>query len=86
MGTAFAFNAPDGNPAYVVQPKKGTYLSYSRVCTHEGCSVDFAGNEFACPCHGAVFSEETGDPVSGPARSPLQKYTVVEAGPDLYVV
>ena len=86
VGKAFAFNAPDGNPAFVVQPAAGTYLAYSRVCTHEGCSVDFTGQEFQCPCHGAVFAEDTGDPISGPARSPLQKYQVTESSGSLYVV
>ena len=86
VGKAFAFNAPDGNPAFVVQPAAGTYLAFSRVCTHEGCSVDFTGQEFQCPCHGAVFAEDTGDPISGPARSPLQKYQVAESGGSLYVV
>lgn len=86
VGKAFAFDAPDGNPAFVVQPASGTYLAYSRVCTHQGCSVDFIGQEFQCPCHGAVFAEDTGDPISGPARSPLQKYQVTESGGSLYVV
>ena len=86
VGTAFSFDAPDGNPAYVVQPAAGTYLAYSRVCPHQGCSVDFTGQEFACPCHGAVFAEGTGDAISGPARSPLQKYQVTESGGSLYVV
>lgn len=86
VGSAFAYDAPDGNPAFIVQPAAGTYLSYSRVCTHEGCTVDFTGSEFACPCHGAQFAEDTGDVIAGPARAPLQKYTVVESGGNLYVV
>ncbi len=85
VGTAFAFNAPDGSPAFLVQPKAGTYLAWSRVCTHEGCTVDFGGTEFICPCHGATFSEDTGDCTGGPGQGPLQKYAVVKAGNDLYV-
>ena len=61
-------------------------VAYDAVCTHQGCTVDFDGTQFACPCHGATFSEETGDPTGGPARAPLQKFTVQESGGDLYVV
>jgi thiosulfate dehydrogenase (quinone) large subunit len=86
VGSAFAYTAPDGNPAYIVQPKAGTYLSYSRVCTHEGCTVDFTGQDFQCPCHGAVFTEDTGECIAGPGQGPLQKYTVTTSGQDLYVV
>jgi len=86
IGKAFAFDAPDGNPAYVVQPAAGTYLAFSRVCTHQGCSVDFTGQEFQCPCHGAVFTADTGDPISGPVQSPLQRYQVTESGGSLYLV
>jgi len=87
VGTAFAFDAPDGSPAFMVQPKAGTYLAWSRICTHQGCTVDFDGgqSQFACPCHGATFSEDTGDCTGGPGQGPLQKYTVVKAGNDLYV-
>jgi len=86
VGSAFAYTAPDGNPAYIVQPKAGTYLSYSRVCTHEGCTVDFTGQDFQCPCHGAVFTEDTGECIAGPGQGPLQKYTVTTSGENLYVV
>ena len=86
VGSAFAFDAPDGTQAYMVQPAAGQYMAYSRVCTHQGCTVDFAGTEFACPCHGAQFSVDTGDVSAGPAPSPLQKFNVVAAGNDLYVV
>ena len=86
VGTAFAFNAPDGTQAYLVQPAAGQYLAYSRVCTHQGCIVDFAGSEFDCPCHGAQFAVDTGDVIAGPAPSPLPKFQVITSGNDLHVV
>lgn len=88
VGTAFQFTDPiAGAPAYLLQPKKGTFLAYSSICTHEGCPVNFdrARNAFACPCHGAEFDATTGAATRGPARSPLQKFNVVVSGNDLYI-
>ena len=89
VGGVAAFTNPKTNePSYVLQPKKGKYLAYSGVCTHQGCTVgyDQPSNQFACPCHGARFDAKNGDVVRGPARQPLSKIDVVEANGDLYVV
>ena len=88
VGGSLAFTDGAGNPGFALQPAAGTYLAYSAVCTHEGCTVgyDQGVNQFACPCHGARFDGATGDVVRGPARDPLQKYTVTESGGTLYVV
>ena len=87
VGGSLAFSDASGNPGFALQPKAGTYLAYSAVCTHEGCTVgyDQGVNQFACPCHGARFDGASGDVVRGPARDPLQKYTVAESGGTLYV-
>jgi thiosulfate dehydrogenase [quinone] large subunit len=89
VGGVLAFTHPTTNdPAYVLQPKAGTYLAYSAVCTHQGCTVgyDQSGNQFACPCHGARFDASTGDVVRGPAQAPLDKFNVVESNGSLYVI
>jgi thiosulfate dehydrogenase [quinone] large subunit len=89
VGGVLAFTNPDTNePCFVLQPKKGTYLGYSGVCTHQGCTVGFdqGSNQFACPCHGARFDGATGDVVRGPARKPLGKINIAEANGNLYVV
>ncbi len=87
VGSSLAFTDPtSGGPAYVVQPKAGTFLGFSAVCTHEGCQVTAAGSEFSCPCHGARFSASRGDVTRGPARTPLARITIVQAGGDLYAV
>ena len=82
VGGIFAFEDPQGGPAFLLQPAAGTFLAYSGVCTHNGCTVgyDEAAAEFACPCHGARFEVATGEPVQGPAQQPLAKIAVVESG------
>jgi len=89
VGGVAAFTNPNnGEPSYVLQPKAGTYLAYSGVCTHQGCTVgyDQPSNQFACPCHGARFDAANGDVVRGPAQQPLTKLNVVEASGNLYLV
>ena len=82
VGSVFAFQDPQGGPAFLLQPAAGTFLAYSGICTHNGCTVgyDESAAEFACPCHGARFEVATGEPVQGPAQQPLAKIAVVESG------
>jgi thiosulfate dehydrogenase (quinone) large subunit len=89
VGGVKAFTDPATNqPAYLLQPRKGTFLAYSAVCTHQGCTVGFdkGSKQFACPCHGARFDAGTGDVLRGPARKPLAKINVVESGGIVYAV
>ncbi len=48
-------------------------------CTHLGCEVSFDSekNQWLCPCHGSLFSRD-GQPVQGPAVSPLVRAEVEE--------
>ncbi len=82
VGSVFAFQDPQGGPAFLLQPTAGTFLAYSGICTHNGCTVgyDEGAAEFACPCHGARFEVATGEPVQGPAQRPLTKIAVAESG------
>jgi len=82
VGSVFAFQDPQGGPAFLLQPTAGTFLAYSGICTHNGCTVgyDESAAEFACPCHGARFEVATGEPVQGPAQRPLTKIAVAESG------
>jgi Rieske Fe-S protein len=82
VGSVFAFQDPQGGPAFLLQPTAGTFLAYSGICTHNGCTVgyDEGAAEFACPCHGARFEAATGDVVQGPAQRPLTKIAVAESG------
>ncbi len=82
VGSVFAFQDPQGGPAFLLQPAAGTFLAYSGICTHNGCTVGYDGpsGQFACPCHGARFDAATGAVVQGPAQQPLAKIAVAESG------
>jgi len=62
----------------------GQIYAIEEKCTHLGCSLlkgKFLGNNFECPCHGAVFSIPLGTVVKGPASKPITVYQVsVENG------
>lgn len=45
---------PSGFPAAVVRTG-GSYLALSRVCPHQGRTVNLSGAGFRCPEHGATF-------------------------------
>jgi len=88
VGGAIAFTDPFTNtPAYLVQPKKGSYAAFSRICTHLGCTVNFAqsSEEFQCPCHGSIYSAKTGSVLRGPALKALPAYSITERDGGLYV-
>lgn len=48
-------------------------------CTHLGCEVSFdpQQDQWHCPCHGSLYNRE-GQPVQGPAVSPLVRADVKE--------
>ena len=75
VGMAHKFTDASGNPAYLLQPKAGSFTAYSAVCTHQGCPVSYTGNGFQCPCHGASY-DTTGQVTGGPAPQPLAKIKV----------
>jgi thiosulfate dehydrogenase [quinone] large subunit len=78
VGQTFNFQTPDGNPAVLFRAKSGVY-AYSRVCTHQGCIVEFVNQNsiFACPCHGAQFDpSQGGAAIQGPASQPLEKIKI----------
>ncbi len=65
----------DGFPILIVRQSESAYVAFSSRCTHASCQVLApAGGAMACPCHGSRF-DLNGTPLSGPATTPLTKYT-----------
>lgn len=63
----------------------GTVQGFSTVCTHQGCKVSSVANgRISCPCHGSAFDTRTGEPVAGPAKTPLPPVPVTVRGGDVF--
>ena len=60
-------------------------VAHTAVCTHTGCTVDAAGAELECPCHGSRFDATNGQVLEGPADAPLEAFPVRIEGPDVVV-
>jgi Rieske Fe-S protein len=67
-------------PAIVSRPSASTVACFSAICTHQGCTVQPAGKQLQCPCHGSVFDAFTGAVINGPAPSPLPRIAVQVQG------
>ncbi|MEU0965992.1 Rieske 2Fe-2S domain-containing protein [Streptomyces sp. NPDC005917] len=75
VGSSKAFTAPNGSPAFLLQPTPGTFTAFDAACTHQGCPVSFVGPGFHCPCHSSTF-DQNGQVTGGPANAPLTKIPV----------
>jgi len=64
----------DGERVAAYRDHHDQVTKLSPVCTHMGCLVRWnqADSTWDCPCHGSRFLP-TGDVLSGPAESPLEK-------------
>ena len=58
---------------YVLAMDDGTYSAVSPICTHQGCTVEFAPDRLSCPCHGSEY-DRTGAVLRGPTRAPLDRF------------
>ncbi|MEN8375366.1 MAG: Rieske 2Fe-2S domain-containing protein [Gemmatimonadota bacterium] len=78
--------APQGlpHPVYVLTLEDGTHAALSPICTHQGCTVDIAGAQLVCPCHGSTY-ERTGAVVRGPAERALTRYETRRDGDALEI-
>jgi len=66
------------SPAMLIHHEDGTWVAFSAVCTHLGCTVQYEpqAKRIHCACHGGVYNEQTGANVSGPPPKPLKTYRV----------
>jgi len=66
------------SPAMLIHGADDSWVAFSAVCTHLGCTVQFEPqmNRIHCACHGGVYDTHTGKNVSGPPPKPLTAYKV----------
>jgi cytochrome b6-f complex iron-sulfur subunit len=62
------------NPFAIVRTGASSFVTLSRICPHQGSTVNQSGTGFLCPNHGAQFSS-TGTWVGGQQTSSLRSYT-----------
>lgn len=87
-GEGFNFKANDGTDAILFKTSDDKVYALTRVCTHNGCSVDFdsAGNKLVCPCHGAQYQASDGTVISGPTEKALKKINIKVDGENVIEV
>ncbi len=71
-----------GEKVVVTQPEPGTFMAFSAVCTHQGCTVSgVEDGTINCACHGSRFRVADASVAGGPARKPLPpRQITVESG------
>jgi thiosulfate dehydrogenase [quinone] large subunit len=86
-GQAASYPDPsDGSTDILIRESDGSLRAFSAICTHAGCQVGYQGGQIVCPCHGAVYSAETGQVEAGPAPQGLAERRVIEHGGQIYAV
>lgn len=63
---------------------QGIIYALSTTCTHLGCTPNWLGDKFKCPCHGSGF-KITGVNFEGPAPRPLERWAIREEEGQLVV-
>lgn len=75
----------DEHPCFLLHPSDGTFVAFSRLCTHAACPIFYRPAEhiLVCPCHGGVFSAADGSVLGGPPPKPLPRVILELRGQDL---
>ena len=61
-------------PVAIVRTGTSSFIALSRVCPHQGGTVQLSGNNFVCPNHGATFNT-SGQWIGGQRTSSLHSYS-----------
>jgi Rieske Fe-S protein len=64
-----------GVPIAIVRTSSTTFAAFSRICPHQGATIDVTNNGFQCPRHGATF-DKNGQWIGGQRTSNLTSYPV----------
>jgi Rieske Fe-S protein len=64
-----------GVPLAIVRTSSTTFAAFSRICPHQGTTINVTSNGFLCPNHGAAF-DKNGQWIGGQRTSNLTSYPV----------
>jgi nitrite reductase/ring-hydroxylating ferredoxin subunit len=68
-----ALVSANGSPLAVVRTDTSTFVALSRICPHQGTTVNQTSGGFLCPNHGARFNQ-TGTWIGGERTSSMRSY------------
>ena len=74
-------------PLAITRVNDASVAAVSRICTHEGCTVDLPsapGRSLDCPCHGSRYLV-TGQVINGPAMRALASFPATIEGSQVVV-
>ena len=73
-------------PAVLIRTPEGQLKSFSAVCTHLDCTVQYVPGKrhIFCACHSGKY-DLNGRVISGPPPRPLEEFKVYEEGEDIIV-
>lgn len=82
-GRIFRFG---NTPALLIKTPDGEFRSFSAVCSHLDCTVQYMDGKqhILCACHNGKF-DLSGKVISGPPPRPLEEYRVQVEGEDVIV-
>lgn len=74
------------SPAILIRTPEGQLKSFSAVCTHLDCTVQYVPGKrhIFCACHSGKY-DLNGQVISGPPPRPLEEFKVYEEGEDIFV-
>ncbi len=74
------------SPAILIRTPEGQLKSFSAVCTHLDCTVQYVPGKrhIFCACHSGKY-DLNGQVISGPPPRPLEEFKVYEQGEDIFV-
>lgn len=70
-----ATTSVSGTPIAIVRTSSTSFAAFSRICPHQGSTINVVSNGFQCPRHGATFNL-SGQWIGGQRTSNLTSYPV----------
>lgn len=68
----------------IIKNNDGSYNANIMTCTHKGCTVSKSKGQYACPCHGALYTYN-GVVTRGPAKQNLAALSVTSDELFIYI-